>query len=73
MLYQNISKYKKTFYGVEFKAGDIKDVPGYINDPDFKRVYHKPSTSTTSKTTNTVVKESVNKKQEVKDGSDNSK
>ena len=33
MLYKNISCSAKTFYGVEFKPGEIKEVPGYINHP----------------------------------------
>lgn len=37
MFYKNISTVKKTFYGVTFKPGDIKDVPGYINDKGFER------------------------------------
>lgn len=31
MLYKNISYSVKTFYGVEFKPGETKEVPGYIN------------------------------------------
>ena len=33
MLYKNISYSVKTFYGVEFKPGETKEVPGYINHP----------------------------------------
>lgn len=33
MWYKNISISVKTFYGIEFKPGDIKNVPGYINHP----------------------------------------
>lgn len=33
MKYKNISPFVKTFYGVEFKPGEIKDVCGNINDP----------------------------------------
>ena len=33
MWYKNISISAKTFYGIEFKPGDIKKVPGYINHP----------------------------------------
>ena len=32
MVYKNISNSKKVFYGVTFKPGDIKEVPGYVND-----------------------------------------
>lgn len=31
MFYKNISTSAKTFYGVTFKPGDIKEVDGYIN------------------------------------------
>lgn len=31
MKYINLSHTTKTFYGVEFKPGDVKDVPGFIN------------------------------------------
>lgn len=37
MFYKNISIATKTFYGKTFKPGDIKDVPGYINDKGFER------------------------------------
>lgn len=33
MKYKNISPFVKTFHGVEFKPGEIKDVCGNINDP----------------------------------------
>ena len=38
MFYKNNSFVAKTFYGVTFQPGEIKDVPGYVNDKDFKRV-----------------------------------
>lgn len=37
--YKNISYSAKTFYGVKFKSGEIKQVPGYINDPSMIRIY----------------------------------
>lgn len=37
MFYKNTSTATKTFYGVTFKPGDTKDVPGYINDKGFVR------------------------------------
>lgn len=87
MLYKNISNFTKKFYGVNFKPGETKDVPGYINDPDFERIHKKPEQPTPKTTApvkeqsaaNTTVKpkeinkDTVEKKQEVKDGSDNSK
>lgn len=32
MIYKNISSCTKTFYGVSFKPGEVKDVPGFVND-----------------------------------------
>lgn len=45
MFYKNISNATKTFYGITFKPGDIKEVPGYINTGDFIAVAppEKPS------------------------------
>lgn len=36
MFYKNISSATKTFYGVTFNPGEIKEVPGYINDKSFR-------------------------------------
>lgn len=35
MKYINSGRTTRTFYDVEFKPGEIKDVPGYINDNKF--------------------------------------
>lgn len=35
MFYKNNSFVAKTFYGVTFQPGEIKDVPGYINNKYF--------------------------------------
>ena len=44
--YKNISFSTKTFYGVKFKPGEIKSVPGYINSFGMVRVSEpKPATS----------------------------
>ena len=32
MFYKNVSYTEKTFYGVTFKPGEIKNVPKYINN-----------------------------------------
>lgn len=59
MFYTNISCSVKTFYGVEFKPGETKEVPGYINssvmivadgiqEPDSKQ--SKPSSEKIKKT-----------------------
>ena len=37
--YKNISFSAKTFYGVKFEPGEIKEVPGYINDSQMIRVF----------------------------------
>lgn len=39
--YKNISYSAKTFYGVKFEPGEIKEVPGYINDAKMVRVQGK--------------------------------
>lgn len=41
MKYQNLSYSTKTFYGVTFKPGDVKDVPGPINHTYFVPVSEK--------------------------------
>lgn len=46
MKYKNTSLLCKTFWGVTFKAGEVKEVSGYINDPAFVRV---PDTTPVSK------------------------
>ena len=32
MFYKNLSTSTMKFYGVEFRPGEVKEVPGYIND-----------------------------------------
>lgn len=59
MRYKNTSLAKKTFWGVTFKAGETKEVSGFINDPAFirmpdtapvsKQEVAKPATNTQSK------------------------
>ncbi len=46
--YKNIGCSTKTFYGVTFKPGDIKGVPGYINGLGMTRIF-KLSDSTNTK------------------------
>lgn len=41
--YKNISYSAKTFYGVKFEPGEIKEVPGYINAIGMVRVFDKLS------------------------------
>jgi len=36
--YKNLSNAVKTFYGVTFLPGDVKSVPGYIDNLKFIRV-----------------------------------
>lgn len=38
-IYKNISYSAKTFYGVKFAPGEVKQVSGYINDPNMIRVF----------------------------------
>lgn len=40
LMYKNIGTVTKEFYGVSFKPGDVKEVPGYINADSFIRVSH---------------------------------
>lgn len=42
LIYKNNSYSTKTFYGVVFKPGDIKEVPGYINCTKFIRLTSVP-------------------------------
>lgn len=44
MIYKNTSGAIRKFYGVEFKPGDIKFVPGYINAHNMIRVQSMPET-----------------------------
>ena len=37
--YKNISFSEKTFYGVKFAPGEMKEVPGYINSNGMVRVF----------------------------------
>lgn len=37
MRYKNLSVFTKTFYGVEIKSGEVKDIPGNVNDPEVIR------------------------------------
>lgn len=37
--YKNISYSAKTFYGVKFAPGEMKEVPGFINDSGMIRVF----------------------------------
>lgn len=51
-IYKNISLATKTFYGVTFKPGDVKEVKGPINHPRFIRVTTPAKLDTTSTTDN---------------------
>ena len=42
MIYKNTSIIQKTFHGITFQPGEIKEVPGYINDKSFVRVSKMP-------------------------------
>lgn len=51
MKYKNTSYTEATFYGITFKPGEIKDVPGYINNPHFIRVENVQNTSVSNSST----------------------
>lgn len=79
LVYQNASVATKTFYGVTFHPGDIKEVPGYINDDKFIRVPAKKGESKTqykpaeqknkeTKKPSDVTSDSKSNKEESKDG-----
>lgn len=42
MFYKNTSFITQTFYGVQFKPGETKEVPGYINSPNFIKILEPP-------------------------------
>lgn len=46
--YKNISLSAKTFYGVRFRPGEIKAVPGYINSPSMVRIFSSPKSETST-------------------------
>ena len=80
MLYKNISLTQKTFHGVTFKPGEVKEVPGYINNRGFipvdempqeppKRVEHKKSEASKQESS----KQESSKEKESRTESKNSK
>lgn len=85
MIYKNLSRTTKTFYGVTFKPGEEHEVPGYINHPKFLRLAtfssepaeeQTTSKSTTEKKSETSKKSTTSYKTTTKkevniDGSDN--
>lgn len=79
MLYKNTSIIQKTFHGVTFKPGEIKDVPGYINNRGFVRVSEmpqeppksvEPKKQTASKQESSKQESKNDKKEESVNGSD---
>ena len=52
-IYQNLSGATRTFYGVTFNHGDIKEVPGPINVPHFVQVQSLPETVSKPSSENT--------------------
>lgn len=80
MLYKNISSATKTFYGVQFKPGEIKSVPGYINAPKFikiegdikEHIKEVPKKQITKKSEpSTPIIPEITTQEEISDGSDN--
>lgn len=45
--YKNAGRVTKTYYGQKFSPGDVKSVPGYINDPNFVKVGSSAIVTTT--------------------------
>ena len=49
--YKNISCSTKTFYGITFNPGDVKEVPGYVNANGMARIVGIKETKLTPVTT----------------------
>lgn len=75
MVYKNISNSKKQFYGVTFKPGETKEVPGYVNDkhmiastlPTVAKIDAKPVKSTKSTSLDKPVKVEETESQIIKE------
>lgn len=59
MKYKNISYTEATYYGVTFNPGEIKDVPGYINNPHFIRVENASTIDTRTKSPSNVAQNKI--------------
>lgn len=79
MLYKNVSFTQKTFHGVTIEPGEVKDVPGYINNRGFIRVAEmpkeppkrvEPKKQTAPKQESSKQESKTNKKEETLNGSD---
>lgn len=73
MFYRNTSDVKKTFHGITFKPGEVKDSPGYINDPKFERVESmpkEPPKSVEVKNEPSTTTKKIENKEETVNGSD---
>lgn len=72
MIYKNTSRCNMTFYNVTFKPGEVKEVPGYINnihfircnEADLKKPENKPAKQTQKQVDN---KPKVDVKQDTED------
>lgn len=77
MIYKNMSRTTKTFYGVQFKPGEEHEVPGYINHPKFLRLAaFSPKLDESSNVVETTKKTSTSKttkKEVTANGTDNNK
>lgn len=60
MKYKNTGMTSKTFYGVTFKPKEVKEVPGYINDPKFIRMPNNAKVDGKATTTSTSTKSNSN-------------
>lgn len=82
MIYKNLSRTTKTFYGITFKPGESHDVPGYINDPKFVRSFKVENPDKTAQssesissisepvTTKRSARTKINKEEELTNGTD---
>lgn len=66
MFYKNTSSFSKTFWGVTFKPGEIKEVPGYINHEKFTLVKSIPQEPPKDVECKDKPKKKVSKKEERK-------
>ena len=70
LTYKNLSRSTKTFYGVTFQPGEIKEVPGFINHPRFVRVDDEQPVVKPAKSSSTNSKETT-KSTDAKKSGDN--
>ena len=57
--YRNLSVVSKSYYGVTFRPGEVKQVPGYIHSRYFERVTSTKEESKTSESTKSTKKKQM--------------